>query len=968
MISFLGAIASAQPMSGTFTVGGTSPSFATLQDAANAVKSRGVSEPVFFNIRPGTYIRDDGASPVLVIDSVIAGVSPTNRVTFQPDAASGGNVGNVILQIRHNAVNGTRILSKVKADYITLRNLTFEDADTARESGVNSSLVDASFDNSNATIEGLVVEGCAFVGNAFIGPGEEGFGTAGGIVALQNLTSATIRNNRFYRLLTGISNQNNAARSDGPMIVEDNQFLQGYLYFSGSGNPLGGAILLASANVSVKRNLIDFAGGNGGNLGIDVAFPASAVIEGNLIKNHHPWRGGSNTFTGIRVRNEGIPVDSIVIVNNYVVDNNATSQTGIWVQAPNTKVLHNTIVNYVGGGNGLVLHAAHCTVLNNIILEGGSGFVTTYDQGSSTESQGLVSNHNILYRDPTSGGIGLIFRNGVFYASISTYQSSTGLDTNSFSKIIDFVFDSLVVRLDACQSQDPDLLGIPIPSVERDYFGRPRNPVRPFKGAEEGVRLPYDMFAAPFKVGSLGSPLSLAAGKFDNPTADGIAVPDANSNHVLLFHNQPGSRSFVHAATLSPGFSPYAVKFFDLDRDGHLDLIVGVRVYWGDGAGGFPADTLIQTAGRIRSIDTGRVSFFNLRTIILAEDDGVLPSVSFLGWIENGNGRHLSHHLVIRPISGGGSVPDSIRNVIHDFVAGDFDGNGSEEIAAIVATPLPPPLLMFKDTTLGNCPWGHHDARQFGTGPLSSGSNIVIGDFDGDGDRDLITTGASDNHCMFLRNQGNLSFSVDTISTWATNGLVTLDYENDGDLDFVATNSPLQRFGITVFLNDGMGHFTEKTNCYFPFASGIPRGIVAADFDLDGKTDIAFIAPDSLFVLYNLGGFNGTTAVRPLRTDENPQTFTLFQNYPNPFNPSTRIEYALPVESSVTIKVYNILGQEVATLVNEQQLGGQHIVEWNGRSSNGLAMSSGVYFYRVEARPLGGQPSFTSVKKMVLVK
>ena len=74
----------AQPMSGNYTVGGSSPDFATLQGAANSLKLHGVSGRVFFNIRPGTYFRESSPGPVLVIDTAIAGLSSTNMVTFQP--------------------------------------------------------------------------------------------------------------------------------------------------------------------------------------------------------------------------------------------------------------------------------------------------------------------------------------------------------------------------------------------------------------------------------------------------------------------------------------------------------------------------------------------------------------------------------------------------------------------------------------------------------------------------------------------------------------------------------------------------------------------------------------------------------------------------------------------------------------------------------------------------------------------
>lgn len=99
-----------------------------------------------------------------------------------------------------------------------------------------------------------------------------------------------------------------------------------------------------------------------------------------------------------------------------------------------------------------------------------------------------------------------------------------------------------------------------------------------------------------------------------------------------------------------------------------------------------------------------------------------------------------------------------------------------------------------------------------------------------------------------------------------------------------------------------------------------------------------------------------------------PEKFALHQNYPNPFNPSTRIEYTLPYASHVRLNVYNMLGQLVATLVDEQHPSGLFSVEWNGGGFNGNKVGSGVYFYRVEARLFEGQPSFTNVKRMLLLK
>ena len=104
---------------------------------------------------------------------------------------------------------------------------------------------------------------------------------------------------------------------------------------------------------------------------------------------------------------------------------------------------------------------------------------------------------------------------------------------------------------------------------------------------------------------------------------------------------------------------------------------------------------------------------------------------------------------------------------------------------------------------------------------------------------------------------------------------------------------------------------------------------------------------------------SGTTPVKVVGTS--PTEFTLLQNYPNPFNPSTMISYQLAVNSQVILKVYDILGKEVATLVNSRQEAGSYTVPFNA-SKGTFGLSSGVYFYRLETG------SFVSTKKLILMK
>jgi hypothetical protein len=99
-----------------------------------------------------------------------------------------------------------------------------------------------------------------------------------------------------------------------------------------------------------------------------------------------------------------------------------------------------------------------------------------------------------------------------------------------------------------------------------------------------------------------------------------------------------------------------------------------------------------------------------------------------------------------------------------------------------------------------------------------------------------------------------------------------------------------------------------------------------------------------------------------------PQSYTLSQNYPNPFNPGTRISFAIPSGGTVTLKIYNLLGQEVATLLNGFLAAGNHDAEWNGRDGAGNAVATGVYFYRLEVSGANGTPGFEAMRKMILLK
>ena len=110
-------------------------------------------------------------------------------------------------------------------------------------------------------------------------------------------------------------------------------------------------------------------------------------------------------------------------------------------------------------------------------------------------------------------------------------------------------------------------------------------------------------------------------------------------------------------------------------------------------------------------------------------------------------------------------------------------------------------------------------------------------------------------------------------------------------------------------------------------------------------------------------GFNRLALPAPVQLQTRPEVFALANNYPNPFNPATTIKYALPQAADVELTVYNVVGQPVRTLVAEHQSAGRYVVEWDATNDSGHSLSSGMYFYRLEA---GGE--FREVKKMLLLK
>ena len=130
-------------------------------------------------------------------------------------------------------------------------------------------------------------------------------------------------------------------------------------------------------------------------------------------------------------------------------------------------------------------------------------------------------------------------------------------------------------------------------------------------------------------------------------------------------------------------------------------------------------------------------------------------------------------------------------------------------------------------------------------------------------------------------------------------------------------------------------------------------------------SEISAGVPEDSLQIYQLDILNAITH----HEKNGAESYELFQNYPNPFNPTTFIQYQLPFESRVTLKVFNLLGQEVKTLLNEDQPAGHRSIQWSGTNNAGTDVGSGIYFLQMKATPTNaGLGSTLRVNKMLLVR
>ena len=190
--------------------------------------------------------------------------------------------------------------------------------------------------------------------------------------------------------------------------------------------------------------------------------------------------------------------------------------------------------------------------------------------------------------------------------------------------------------------------------------------------------------------------------------------------------------------------------------------------------------------------------------------------------------------------------------------------------------------------------------------------------------------------------------------------IVTVKGDTINPYDFDAPISVSLPYKRGLLINLGLEP-EDLTMAFYSDTAGFDTtGIYSVVIDSSRNRIIADVSHFSTLVLYGETETTGTDEI--VSESQIPNEFSLEQNYPNPFNPETKIIYQIPKISRVTIKIYNILGQEVRTLVDKEQTMGKYKVIWDGKNNSGNAVSSGMYIYQLRTK------DFINSKRMILLR
>ena len=465
------------------------------------------------------------------------------------------------------------------------------------------------------------------------------------------------------------------------------------------------------------------------------------------------------------------------------------------------------------------------------------------------------------------------------------------------------------------------------------------------------------------------------------PSAMRFADIDADKDFDLFFGDYfhqgiffienmgtPGNASMVcNTAWYSPN-SPVVTAGFnqpvlvDIDGDTDLDLFVGVL-------GGI---TQLDGFWFLKNIGNPDSAWFRLETknFISTIDVGEFARPAFVDidadgdqdlFIGNLNGEITFFRNDGTPANPSYVFADSLyQSIVGNYqyapVFVDIDNDGDADLFIGMYDGS---LKFYRNTGTPQVPVFVNESSPVDTMDVGFYAAPTFIDIDADGDQDLFI-GKDNGRLTFYRNSGSASTFTPMLEslfyqniTAGSNSIPTFaDINGDGDFDLFIGNSVGK---VEYYENIGTqtnAQFVRVTNHYANTDPAFEAAPTFVDIDADGDRE--------LFIGVTKGGlhyYRNDLITTLEESHQVPVSAQLFQNYPNPFNPTTRIEYQTSGSEHVTLKVYDVLGREVATLVNEVKTPGTYTVVWDARG-----VAGGIYFYRLVA------DGYTQSRRMILIK
>ncbi|HED37429.1 MAG TPA: VCBS repeat-containing protein, partial [Ignavibacteria bacterium] len=439
-------------------------------------------------------------------------------------------------------------------------------------------------------------------------------------------------------------------------------------------------------------------------------------------------------------------------------------------------------------------------------------------------------------------------------------------------------------------------------------------------------------------------PVSVSSSDLNGDGKLDLVVANEVSNSVSVFLNTTTSGtsapSFSIKTDFSTGDSPVFVSIGDLNGDGKPDFVVVTDKGNADNVLVFLNTTSIGASTPSFSKTNVAQMVFGLNSVSIGDlnGDGKLD----LAVIESNTLSLLLNTTTIGDsISSFSLLPDvNIGSSAQQVVIGDLNGDGKPDLTITDEFHNEVQILL-NFTTTGDSTLSLSGRFQFTTG--ADPRSVSIGDLNGDGKPDLaVVNGSSNtNSVSVLLNTTTTGASTPSFSdrtdfpTGSFSVFVSIgDLNGDNKPDLAVANSGFNANSVSVLTNtttagDSTPTFASKTD----FTVGIsPRSLSIGDFNGDGKLDLAVpnYGSDNISILIN------TTIITGINEVINfiPSEFKLKQNYPNPFNPSTNISFSILKESFVTLKIYDVLGKEVAQLVNQQLKTGNYNFSFDAASGS----------------------------------